>query len=235
MIEIINNYAKGFDEKTIAHMYSIILRGLYEYKNMKLNNRTKKFNLCQMKEFDISFKENNFDIKIRDIILNFNVDELNKLSEEIYDYFKEKYPINYDYRLIDPIYFSLFFYDLLDKIIFVKQDTINIAKIKLLRKNANAVNMKESERYKALIDENYDMYSPFNSNLIINTPRERLDNALKSVKKNGYGYNNQYAIFYNDEPYLRDGQHRVAALKYLYGDIEINIVRFYLKDNYFYE
>lgn len=235
MIEIINNYAKGFDEKKIAHMYSIILRGLYEYKNMKLNNRTKKFNLCQMKEFDISFKENNFDIKIRDIILNFNVDELNKLSEEIYDYFKEKYPINYDYRLIDPIYFSLFFYDLLDKIIFVKQDTINIAKIKLLRKNANAVGMKESERYKALIDENYDMYSPFNSNLIINTPRERLDNALKSVKKNGYGYNNQYAIFYNDEPYLRDGQHRVAALKYLYGDIEINIVRFYLKDNYFYE
>lgn len=148
--------------------------------------------------------------------------------------FKKKYPINFDYKLIDPIYFSIFFYDLLDKIVKVKYDNINISKIKLLRKNASAVSMNESERYKALLDKNYKMYSPFNSNLAIHSPRDRLDNALKSISNNGYGYNNQYAIFYNDEPYLRDGQHRVAALKYLYGDIDIKIIRFYLKENFFY-
>lgn len=235
MIQMINKYIKGFNEKSIAHMYSIILRAWYEYKNMNLKKIKKNFKLQQMKAFEISFKNNNFEIKIKNNLIKLNINELNNLSEEIYDYFTNKYPINYDYKLIDPVYFSLFFYDLLDKIILVKYDTINIGKIKLLRKKSNDVNMEESERYKAIINENYDMYSPFKSNLVINTPRERLNNAFESIKENGYGYNKQYAILYNDEPYLRDGQHRVAVLKYLYGDIDITVVRFYLKDNYFYE
>ena len=129
----------------------------------------------------------------------------------------------------------MFFYDLLDKIIDVKYDKINIKDIKLLRKGLKPVSINESERYKALIDSSYEMYSPFKSNLFIDTPRDRLNNVLNIVKENGYGKNDQYAILYNDEPYLRDGQHRVSALKYIYGDIDIYVIRFYLKDNYFYE
>ena len=154
---------------------------------------------------------------------------------KIYQYFKDEYPINYDYKLIDPIFFSLFFYDVLDKIEKVNYDVINISDIRLLRYKSKPVSMDESERYKALIDENYEMYSPFNSNLTIETPKQRLKRSLKSIKEKGYGYNDQYAIFYNDEPYIRDGQHRVAVIKYLYGDIDIKIIRVYLKDNYFYD
>ncbi len=231
IFDILNN---RFDDKNIAQMCALILRSWYEQYNIKLNKKELNFELIQMSNFKIKFNNHLFELNIFRQTIMINEQEMEFLVEEIYNYFQKKYPINFDYKLIDPIYFSIFFYDLLDKIVKVKYDNINISKIKLLRKNASAVSMNESERYKALLDKNYKMYSPFNSNLAIHSPRDRLDNALKSISNNGYGYNNQYAIFYNDEPYLRDGQHRVAALKYLYGDIDIKIIRFYLKENFFY-
>lgn len=231
IFDILNN---RFDDKNIAQMCALILRSWYEQYNIKLNKKELNFELIQMSNFKIKFNNHLFELNIFRQTIMINEQEMEFLVEEIYNYFQKKYPINFDYKLIDPIYFSIFFYDLLDKIVKVKYDNINISKIKLLRKNASAVSMNESERYKALLDKNYKMYSPFNSNLAIHSPRDRLDNALKGISNNGYGYNNQYAIFYNDEPYLRDGQHRVAALKYLYGDIDIKIIRFYLKENFFY-
>lgn len=231
IFDILNN---RFDDKNIAQMCALILRSWYEQYNIKLNKKELNFELIQMSNFKIKFNNHLFELNIFRQTIMINEQEMEFLVEEIYNYFQKKYPINFDYKLIDTIYFSIFFYDLLDKIVKVKYDNINISKIKLLRKNASAVSMNESERYKALLDKNYKMYSPFNSNLAIHSPRDRLDNALKSISNNGYGYNNQYAIFYNDEPYLRDGQHRVAALKYLYGDIDIKIIRFYLKENFFY-
>ncbi len=229
MKEIIEYVESNYNKKDVVHIYSIILRADFELKNQ---NNNILFELKQMKDFIIRYDKG---FKMMFINKTFNINNLSELVEYIYNYYEEKYPIDYDYRLIDPIYFSLFFYDLLDKIINVKEDTINIKDIRLLRYKSNSVTMKESERYRALIDKNYKMYSPFKSNLVCETPEERLDNILKSIKVNGYGYNNQFAIFYNDEPYIRDGQHRVSAVKYLNGDINIKIIRFYLKNNYFYE
>lgn len=227
--------SNNMNESEINHMYSIILRAWYEKKEMDKHNQVQNFTLKQMDNFEISFTDDHFVLSSMDNMIVKKYSDLETLVESIYDYFAKKYPVNYDYRLIDPVYFSLFFYDVLDKIVDIKYDEINIKDIQLLRKNSAAVGMEMSERFKALVDKNYKMYSPFKSNLIINTPEQRLNNAFNSIEKNGYGYNNQYAIFYNDEPYLRDGQHRVASLKYLYGNIDIKIIRFYLKNNYFYE
>ncbi|MBR4618568.1 MAG: hypothetical protein IKO49_04610 [Bacilli bacterium] len=229
--EIVNSYNK----KEIAHAFSIILRAHYEKIKMNELGIDKKFELNQMNNFQIVYDDEKFFLTTnkKEIIINNSL--FNNLVTKIYQYFKDEYPINYDYKLIDPIFFSLFFYDVLDKIEKVNYDVINISDIRLLRYKSKPVSMDESERYKALIDENYEMYSPFNSNLTIETPKQRLKRSLKSIKEKGYGYNDQYAIFYNDEPYIRDGQHRVAVIKYLYGDIDIKIIRVYLKDNYFYD
>lgn len=197
--------------------------------------KIQSFTLKQMDNFEISFTGEHFVLLIMKNQIIKTDSDIDKIVNNIYNYFTKEYPINYDYHLIDPVYFSLFFYDVVDKIIDVKCDKINISEIRLLRRNSLAVCIDESERFKALVDKNYKMYSPFKSHLVINTPEQRLNNALASVLKNGYGYNEQYAIFYNDEPYLRDGQHRIASLKYLYGNIDVKIIRFYLKNNYFYE
>ena len=230
MRSITNYIEENYCKKDIAHIYSIILRANFEL--IKLQDNNISFELKQMDNFIIKYNKK-FDLIFDNKI--FTIKSLNKLIEYIYSYYEKEYPIDYDYRLIDPIYFSLFFYDLLDKIIMVKEDTINIKNIRLLRYNSEPVTIESSERYKALIDKNYKMFSPFKSNLICETPEERLNNILKSISEKGYGYDNQVAIFYNDEPYIRDGQHRVSAVKYLSGDIDIKIIRFYLKGNFFYE
>ena len=229
--EIINNY----DSKEKNHIFSIILRAWHETKKMDSIKKNLNFKLAQMEDFIINYDNGKFEFSFNNKKIEITIDEINELVEDIYVYFNEKYPTDYDYKLIDPVYFSLFFYDVLDKIINIKYDVINISDIRLLRYNSNPVKMEESERYKALVDKNHKMYSPFKSNLIIETPEKRLENALMSIKKNGYGYNGKYEIFYNDEPYIRDGQHRVSAIKYLYGDIDLKILRIYLKDNYFYK
>lgn len=229
MKKLIEYVEHNYNRKDIAHIYSIILRTNYEM--IKHNN---SFELNQMGNFNIKYN-NGFEFMLDNNIFKITKEKIKELVNYIYDYYEKEYPINYDYKLIDPIYFSLFFYDLLDKIINVKEDTINIKDIRLLRYKSNPVKMEDSERYKALLDKNYKMYSPFKSNSVNETPEERLQNILKSIKEKGYGYDNQIAIFYNDEPYIRDGQHRVSVVKYLNGNIDIKIIRFYLKDSYFYE
>lgn len=234
MNEINEFIIRKFNNLDINHIYAIILRALYELDNMKKNNKVNKFTLNQMDKFKVEYN-NNFILYIDNKKFILSIDELREFVNYIYDYFNNKYPFNYDYKLIDPIYFSLFFYDLLEKIEKIEEDIINISDIRLLRYKAKPVTMAESERYKALVNKEYKMYSPFKSNLIIESPEERLQNAYDSIKEFGYGLNNKYAIFYNNEPYIRDGQHRVSALKYLKGDIDIKIIRVYLKNNYFYE
>ncbi len=229
MKKLIEYVEHNYNRKDIAHIYSIILRTNYEM--IKHDN---SFELNQMDNFNIKYN-NEFEFTLDNNIFKITKEKIKELVNYIYNYYEKEYPINYDYKLIDPIYFSLFFYDLLDKIIHVKEDTINIKDIRLLRYKSNPVKMEDSERYKALLDTNYKMYSPFKSNSVNETPEERLQNILKSIKEKGYGYDNQIAVFYNDEPYIRDGQHRVSAVKYLNGDTDIKIIRFYLKDNYFYE
>lgn len=239
MLNEINKLIKKlkFTKTEVAHIYSIILRCWYELKYMESKNNIINFELNQMKRFKIYVKEEKIYIKLSyEKELELNKRELNLLADQIYDYFSNVYPINYDYRLIDPIYFSLFFYDVLDKIEKTKYDTVNIKDFRLLRKNSCPVTMELSESYKALINgNNSKIYSPFKSNHIIDSDSERLKTSVESIQKNGYPFNNQLVILYNNEPYIRDGQHRVAVLKYLYGNIDVKVVRFLLKDNYFYD
>lgn len=231
----IKNVIDNYDYNDINHIFSIILRAWYEKNKMEIKKINNSFKICQMNNFVVNYNTILFEFVLNNNITKISLKEMDKMVDYIYEYFSLKYPINYDYRLIDPIYFSLFFYDVIDKIIDVEYDIINISDIRLLRKGTLPVTMEKSERFRALVDKNHKMYSPFSSNLICETPEKRLENILISIKDNGYAYNGQFAIFYNNEPYLRDGQHRVSAVKYLYGDIDIKILRFHLKNNYFYD
>ena len=106
----------------------------------------------------------------------------------------------------------------------------------MLRRNSESVTLNESECYKSLIDNTRDkIFKLFNSNHIIDSDKDRIHNSLNNVKDKSYGKNNQYIVLYNNEPYIRDGQHRASAIKYLYGNVKVKVIRFYLKGNYFYE
>lgn len=56
---------------------------------------------------------------------------------------------------------------------------------------------------------------------------KRLDNILNSIKDKGYPYQDNRVVTFNSQPYIRDGQHRLCVLAYLYGtDYEVEVTNF---------
>ena len=113
MKKLIEYVEHNYNRKDIVHIYSIILRTNYE-----MIKHGSSFELNQMDNFNIKYN-NEFEFILNNNIFKITKEEIKKLVNYIYNYYEKEYPINYDYKLIDPIYFSLFFYDLLDKIINV--------------------------------------------------------------------------------------------------------------------
>ena len=54
----------------------------------------------------------------------------------------------------------------------------------------------------------------------------------KSIRENGYPRNNEYAVIFNNQDYVRDGQHRLSSVGLLYGDeTEVPLIRMVFKNN----
>jgi len=73
-------------------------------------------------------------------------------------------------------------------------------------------------------------YNQFNYFGINN--KDRLLNLLSSIKDNNYPHNEKYAILFNGQNIVRDGQHRAAVLAHLYGiDAHIKVMMFHFDGN----
>ena len=78
-----------------------------------------------------------------------------------------------------------------------------------------------------------------NKNSFVNYPQDnyfnvsneqRLLSVKKSIEQNGYPYNEQYIVLFNEQNIIRDGQHRAVVLADLFGlNYEIKVLRFYFK------
>ena len=220
-------------EEEFNKILTSILRAYDEIRYMREKNKyLDKIELSNIDNLTI-IKEN------EKIIINFfknkfilSLKELENLIFEIYDYLNNTYPINFNYNDIDPIYFSLFLYKELPFITHVKIDEVNIDSFRMLRFGGSSVSLEETDCYKALVNgKNTKIFHPFPSNHLIDSDYERIKNAYNSIKINGYPYKGKYIILYNDEFYIRDGQHRACALKYIFGNISVPVLRIYLKDN----
>ncbi|MBN2468422.1 MAG: tetratricopeptide repeat protein [Deltaproteobacteria bacterium] len=55
---------------------------------------------------------------------------------------------------------------------------------------------------------------------------EDFKKLVQSIVNNGYPYNDEYICVANDEIVIRDGRHRAAILRYLWGDRIIPVIRF---------
>ncbi|MBN2590858.1 MAG: glycosyltransferase [Sedimentisphaerales bacterium] len=61
---------------------------------------------------------------------------------------------------------------------------------------------------------------------------QNLHSLKKSIEQHGYPYNNNMIVVFGDEPYIRDGQHRAAILRYLHGNIRVPVLQLLFKDDY---
>lgn len=222
-----------YSNEKINHLFSIILRAWDEIKYMKAKKKNVDFKIEQMDEFLVEKINASIFLIIRETKIELTLNDLDKLADEIYGYFETKYPINYNYRDFDPIFVSLFLYEYIGKIKEIKFDNVYIDDFKLLRKNSDPVSLDFSESYKALIsNDNRQIYTPFKSNHIIDNDYDRLNVSLNGIKKYKYPAFNKYIILYNDEPFIRDGQHRASVIKYLYGNIKVDVLRLYIDEVY---
>ena len=71
--------------------------------------------------------------------------------------------------------------------------------------------------YQYLKKKNTHFIDYKNYNYLGNSNVERLENALKSIKSNGYPFNDKHIILMGEQNIVRDGQHRLAVLAHLYG------------------
>ena len=91
------------------------------------------------------------------------------------------------------------------------------------------VRIKDSVYYKALCGEQKCIKKK-GSDHIDETPEERMNGILASVREKGYPADGQYMILYGNNNIIKDGQHRAACLLKEKGDITVPVKRYHFKD-----
>lgn len=156
-------------------------------------------------------------------IVNATQEALNKLVEangfQVEDY--------------DPYFLDMISDKLLD-LEEVKDDVISLSDIKIVRRGFAGLpvvrKLKESHMYRALQGDTKEHEAYRQENRWKESNEERLNRILSSISENGYPFQNNYMIFFNNQNVIRDGQHRAACLYYLKGDIEVPIKRLCFKN-----
>ena len=224
MIEYVNELSFANQLFILANL----VRGLDEYNYTKglpgtlLNAVTREgYNI------NINFNNNIFQVTINDKVFNFTIDNYKKVCINIYDYLNNKYPLGIDFKNIDPVYLSLFLWKKLDSIDSICYDDVYLDDL-YLPSNGNLIRLTETDVYKTLLGYNVNIIKKFNSNHVSQSSQQRVFDMLNSIKKNGYGFNHQFVILYNDENVIRDGQHRACCMRFLYGNIKIKVMRIML-------
>ena len=220
---------KSCTEEELNCILSSFLRAIDELVYMYQKGRVKDCSMLSKTSHLTVYNHNN-DIIVRGSVANtIGCEELLQSKPKIIQYFQRQYPCGIHYESIDPIYLSLFLYKELPFITRTKTGKMHLDEMMLLRRNSAPVPLTESESYKALLAGSpCSIYSPFDSNHVVDSDYQRLSEVLKSIQMNGYPLNDRLITFYNDENYIRDGQHRAAVLKYLYGNKEVPVLRLYL-------
>ena len=212
-----------------------IIRASKELEFIKNKNSIIELVHYSFSDMDISIIYNNENI---DIITNkknktcITISELNNLCNMIYSLYDNVYRIVYDIRKFDSPYLALFLWKRLEYIECVEIENVYIDSLVVPKGKEDTRHLEETIFYKCLLEgKEFDIPTVFPSNHIHENSYDRLIKSLKSIKQNGYPYNNKYIILYNNEMIIRDGQHRACCLKYLYGNISIPVMRIHLNNN----
>ncbi len=169
-------------------------------------------------------------IHIDDIRVDLSVQEFEKLYEDLCCTLNKLIEVEgLDFRKIDPIYLEVMLWDKLTKLKMVRIDYVNLDDM-YAPFGQTMVKLSESRGVKALRGV-FKEEEKRRSNHLGQTETERMAISLESIKENGYPYDNQYIVMYGDDNIIRDGQHRASCLYYLYGNIEVPVMRMYF-DNY---
>ena len=169
--------------------------------------------------------------------LDLTVKEFRELADDLLDAITADVNVKgFDAKKCD----SLFFYQCAKWFPWLREVRIEYMPVKdiivdTLDKNGDRVYryMKYSRVVRALQGDCVENDNRKQINLVGLNNRQRLAMMFDSVKKNGYPYNDEYIILFNDQNIIRDGQHRAASIYVLNPDAVIPIQRWIFQDNRF--
>lgn len=168
-------------------------------------------------------------------VQNISLDCVDIIKNNIVSFLDKFYGVGIiSYRKINPMY--------LEQVLGVDLPYLISAKIEEVRLS-DLRNFDINNPYGSLI-QNGRYYKQISSNAYINTPshinnfigqtnEERTKAVLETMKNGQYGNNDELIVLYNDSPIIRDGEHRAAALFYLYGDITLKVLKLKFSKNYY--
>lgn len=170
-------------------------------------------------------------IHIDDIRVDLSVNEFRQLYEDTCKTLSGLVDVeNFDASKIDPIYLAVMLRPLLPDLIRVTYDKVKLGDL-MAPFQSKFYKLSESVGVKALLGISDEGIGYRKSHHIGQTETMRMDSIMKSIKENGYPYNDNYIVLYGDDNYIRDGQHRASCLYVLYGgDMEIPVLRFHFKN-----
>ena len=171
-------------------------------------------------------------IHIDDMRVDLTVQEFRNLNDDLCEILNDLLQIDhFDVSKIDPVYLSLWLWPKLSIITHVEIENVFLEDMLVRTMDGKkVVELKESVEIKALNQENNENDHFYRkSNHIGQTDTQRLTSILDSIKKNGYPYDGKYITMFSNGNLIRDGQHRASCLYYLYGNIEVPIMRIYFQ------
>ena len=170
-------------------------------------------------------------IHIDDYRVDLTVDEFKKMYEDLCLAFNKLVNIdNFNAFDLDPVFISYMLWKDLDHLCKVKYDKVYLEDM-YGSYQSKCYKLKDSFGLKMINGKINEVEGYRKCNHVGQSDVERYQELIESLKKNGYPYNNNYIVMYGDDNIIRDGQHRASCLYYLYGNIEVPVIRFYF-DNY---
>jgi len=167
--------------------------------------------------------------------LDLSVKEFLKLSKNMVESLNNLIEIEgFDVNNFDPTFLDMISKLLLD-LTKVEYTTINLDQLKVQTLGCFNIpvirDISQSRIIKALKGKSNEQFKYQQENLRGQTNIERMNQIFTSISEHGYPYDDKHIVLFNNQNFIRDGQHRAAALFYLKGAIEIPVIRLHFKDN----
>lgn len=170
-----------------------------------------------------------------DIRIDLHCSELDKMADDLIDSINNllEFP-DFDIRQLDPIFFSMIASSMPD-LIDIRKEEIYLEHLKVVSKGFCGIPivkpLRKSRVSKALMGDTREQMHYKQENLSGQNNMDRLNMIKDSLHNNPYPANGEYIILFNDQNYIKDGQHRASCLLKEHGNIKIEVLRFIFKNN----
>ncbi len=171
-------------------------------------------------------------IHLSDFRLDLSISEFNTLVDELNETINCLVGIDgFDCNHIDPVFFQSFFYKYIPYLKSVGIDEVYVGDLVVSHGigfgRCKYERLQESRAVKALNGNSSENDDNRQSHHIGQSSNDRLERMKKSIEQNGYGYNGNLIILYEDQMLVQDGQHRAACIYNSLGNVKIPVFRFY--------